>query len=526
MSQTTDLPRRRRLPLAVRLSFVLILAAVVPLMVTLFFSERQASQALTDQASQSMATDASTRVQLIDRYFTERMLDAETLTQVSSTISFVATPPVAPVAPVPPTSPQYSAYQAYLAYQNAALHASYALIAGKVRDSNYLIWTLYNSRGDELLAYPQNTKPYQYGRYLIPPEQLKEIQSDKTGQAFISPVYYDASIHKAFVDIYAPIYANGTPKSPFIGFMRASLDLDYIWGIVQDDKGIGNSGSSFILDQNGVRIADTNSKSSALFTAVAPIGPTLQQQITSENWYGQNGNVPQNLNQTLASYVMSNNTNANSFSLTLGNTDYQVGEKKASTVPWTYFVISPNSVVTQAANQQITTTITVAVIVALIAALLGLLVSGRITRPIMRSVAQLRENSEALNILAKKQQSASSEQLWVVDSIQIGLQSVQYYTDATRIAAHRLSEIGTELERNWRRQNIETIKQGLQQVIGAGNYIEKATHYQSDSSQKLSTAIKVTSQVNEQLADGAISATEAASQLEQVVNDLRSVIGQ
>ena len=31
---------------------------------------------------------------------------------------------------------------------------------------------------------------------------------------------------------------------------------------------------------------------------------------------------------------------------------------------------------------------------------------------------------------------------------------------------------------------------------------------------------------NEQLADGAISATEAASQLEQVVNDLRSVIGQ
>lgn len=521
MSQTTDLPRRRRrLPLAVRLSFILILAAVVPLMITLFFSERQASQALTNQASQSMATDANTRIQLIDRYFTERMLDTETLTQVSSTISFVATPPV---APVPPTSPQYPAYQEY---QNAALHASYALIAGKERDNNYIIWGLYDAHGNELLAYPQNTKPYRYGQYLIPPEQLKEIQNDKTGQAFLSPVYYNASIHKAFVDIYAPIYADGTPKSPYIGFMRASLDLDYIWGIVQDDRGIGNSGSSFILDQNGVRIADTNSKSSALFTTVAPLAPTLQQQITSENWYGQNGNVPQDLNQTLAGYVMGNSTNANSFSLTLGNTDYQVGEKKATTVPWTYFVISPNNIVTQAANQQITTTITVAVIVALIAALLGLLVSGRITRPIMRSVDQLRENSEALNVLAKKQQSASSEQLWVVDSVQVGLQSVQYYTDATRIAAHRMSEIGMELERNWRKQDIETIKQGLQQVIGAGNYIEKATHYQGDSSQKLSTAIKVTSQVNEQLADGAISATEAASQLEQVVNDLRSVIGQ
>jgi methyl-accepting chemotaxis protein len=82
------------------------------------------------------------------------------------------------------------------------------------------------------------------------------------------------------------------------------------------------------------------------------------------------------------------------------------------------------------------------------------------------------------------------------------------------------------LENNWRRQNIETIKQGLQQVITAANYIEKATHYQGDSSQKLATAVKVTTQVNEQLADGAISATEAASQLEMVVNDLRSVIGQ
>jgi len=43
--------------------------------------------------------------------------------------------------------------------------------------------------------------------------------------------------------------------------------------------------------------------------------------------------------------------------------------------------------------------------------------------------------------------------------------------------------------------------------------------------QKLATAIKVTTQVNEQLADGAISASDAASQLEQVVNELRQVVG-
>jgi methyl-accepting chemotaxis protein len=96
----------------------------------------------------------------------------------------------------------------------------------------------------------------------------------------------------------------------------------------------------------------------------------------------------------------------------------------------------------------------------------------------------------------------------------------------TRIAAHKLGEVGIKLENNWRHQNIETIKQGLQHMIAAAGYIEKAAHYQGDSSQKLATAIKVTTQVNEQLADSAIFATESASRLERVVNDLRSVIGQ
>jgi hypothetical protein len=136
------------------------------------------------------------------------------------------------------------------------------------------------------------------------------------------------------------------------------------------------------------------------------------------------------------------------------------------------------------------------------------------------------ESSEALDTLAKKQQSSSSEQVWVIDSVQMGLQSVQYYTDATRIAAHKLSEIGTDLQQNFKRQNGETVKQSLQQMISAGNYIEKATQYQGDSGQKLATAIRVTTQVNEQLAESASAATDAASQLGQVVNDLRNVVGQ
>jgi hypothetical protein len=156
----------------------------------------------------------------------------------------------------------------------------------------------------------------------------------------------------------------------------------------------------------------------------------------------------------------------------------------------------------------------------------GVSVVGQlITRPILRSVERLRSNSGALNRLATKQQSAATEQMWVVDSSQVGLQSVQYYTNATSIAARRLSDMGLGLIQNRDYQNVESMRQVVSQMISAAQYIEKAAHYQTTSNQKLATAIKVTTQVNEQLAEGAISASDAASQLEQVVSELRQVVG-
>jgi uncharacterized protein YneF (UPF0154 family) len=508
----TDLPRRRRLPLALRISFLLMLAALLPLLITVAVSEFIARPALINQANDALTTDAQTRAQLIDAYLNERQLDALTLSQVPTVQSFLVIPPSNPPS---------------MAFREAAPHAIYALAAGEYRDKNYISWWLFYPDGTPSLSYPQNIQPHHYGQYVVPPEQLQAIRNNKTGQALFSPVYYDTDLKKAFIDIYSPIYKDGKPNESFIGFMRASLNLDYIWNILQKDKGLNQQGSAFILDQNQIRIADTHvTAPQDLFTASHALDAALQQQMSSENWYGTNSDVSVHANPTLDNVARETTSQNFTFTPYGATEEYQAASSKLKTQDWTYVVLNPRTSVTRVADEQLLTTIIVAVIVAILAGLIGVWVSSRITRPIMRSVEQIRENSEALNALAKKQQSASSEQLWVVDSIQVGQQSLQYYTDATRIAAHKLGEVGAELERNWRRQNIETIKQGLQHVITAANYIEKASNYQGDSNQKLATAIKVTTQVNEQLADGAISATEAASQLEMVVNDLRSVIGQ
>jgi methyl-accepting chemotaxis protein len=205
---------------------------------------------------------------------------------------------------------------------------------------------------------------------------------------------------------------------------------------------------------------------------------------------------------------------------------FQVAQNAVATVPWTYIVLSPASTITSVADKQLTITIIIAGVVLVIAALLGLGLGRFITKPILKSVERLRRNSSALKTLSTKQQSSANEQTWMIDSSQVGLQSVQYYTDATRIAAQRLHEAGIDLMQNWHSRDPVAIRQILSQMVGAAQYIEKSLHYQTSSNQKLSTAINVTTQVNEQLADGASSASSAAEELEKVVDELRHVVGQ
>lgn len=493
--------RRRRLSLSVRVSALLMLAAILPLIIIVVSSEIFARPALTNQASQAMESDARTRVQLIDTYLNERILDAETLSQVPTVQSFLAIPPA-------------------METQDSTTHALYALAAGIFRDKRYTTWALFDPKGNVRLYFPTTNAPQPRGKYLIPPEDLNAVNA---GQTFISAVYSDPDAKKASVDIYSPI-TTPTTHQP-LGFIRASLNIDYIWNVVSGDLGANGTGSyAFILDQNGVRIADTDP--ARLFHAVGPLAPTARQQISDEARYGSLSTVPMLADSTLAS--MQNSSSASStFQMTpVGQSGtFEVTRRTTAAVPWAYYVLSPLSTVTAVANQLLYLTCLIALAVLIVAAIFGWGVGRRITRPIMNSVEYLRNNSEALNTLATRQQSAASEQTWVVDSSQVGLQSVQYYTDATKVAARRLSDIGMELAQRWHQLDAQTARQALAQMITTAQYIERSTEFQTASNQKLSTAIKVTTQVTEQLASGATAAAGTSEQLEQVVSQLRHVVG-
>lgn len=502
MSEQVLVPlQHKRVSLSVRISIWLVVATVFPLLVTIGISEWQARPALIAQASLSMQSDAKTRARLIDAYFSERLLDAQTLAQVPTVQLFLGTPPSA--------SPEY---------QDLATRTTYALIAGNVRDKHYTTWSLFDSQGNLRLYYPRQPQPH--GQYLIPPEDMQAVLA---GKVFLSAVYYSPAAQKASVDIYAPIVA---PSShTLLGFMRATLNLDYIWNIVNEDHGVNGAGSyAFLLDENGIRIADAQSLER--FTSVAPLTPEVQQRITREARYGSTLPVPLLADSTLASRLQSHSSSAIFQMQPAGYSEpFQAIQQAISTISWTYFVLSPVRTVTAVADRQLLITCGVALAVLILAAVGGFVAGRRLTHPILDAVEQLRNSSQALSELAVRQQGAASEQTWVVDSSQVGLQSVRYYTDASQIAARQLDRISTELAQHMYHMDAQTAKEYLARFIAAAQYIEQATQYQNISNQRLATALKVATQVTEQLAVGATSATDAALQLELVVKQLRYVVG-
>jgi methyl-accepting chemotaxis protein len=310
--------------------------------------------------------------------------------------------------------------------------------------------------------------------------------------------------------------------------------MNEIWTAVNSETNAAPGSYAMIIDGHGVRIAYTNTDTTlttlpqALFKAVAPLSSQFQQRIDDEDLYGNSFSPVKVLPDTTLANVLQHPQTSATFQLVpaLRTQSFQAYQVTCQIVPWTYLVFRPVNTITQAANQQDIYLVLLAAVVTLLAALVGLLVGRGITRPILRSVSSLLGSSQELKTLSDHEQVTATEQKWIVESSEIGLKSVQYYAKATSVAASKLNEMSTELMQNLEWLDAWQTKQRLNEIIQAGHYIEKASSHQLQSNKSLSTGIRITTQVTEQLVSGAKSAAEAAAQLEEVIRQLRQVVGE
>src|SRR6266567_4672645 len=154
---------KQHFSLAARVSCLLVLAAILPLLITVVIIELFSRPTLINQASKEMETDARTRTQLIDSYFAERMLSSETVSRLAPVQKFLA--------------------------GDSSLEAAArdGLATGQVRGSHYQDWSLFDVQGHLRLYYP--TKPQMHGAFYILPNVLQQLQTSK--RTLISNVFYN-----------------------------------------------------------------------------------------------------------------------------------------------------------------------------------------------------------------------------------------------------------------------------------------------------------------------------------------------
>ena len=506
MSLSRPLPSKRKgFSLTIIFSVILVSAVVIPLIITVISSELILRPTLLSQATTEMQTDAQSHTASIDTLLTSRL---EALGSLS----------------------QFVAIQRYLAGGNTYVtQAANELSLGYHMDANYAYWALFDSTGKFKLSYPEKIANAE--QLQIPADVLQKLLSTHHSQ--ISDVYYDDQSHQAFINLFSPILSNATPTT-VLGIGRSTLTLNEIWTAVDNETNAAPGSYAMIIDGHGVRIGYTNTDTTfttlppAMFKAVAPLTSQFQQQVKTQNLYGNSITPVTVLTDPKLANIADKTQNNTSFSFTpaLKNEDFQAFRSTASVVPWTYIVLRPTSTITGAASLQNIYLVLIAAVASLLAAIIGIFVGRGITQPILRSVSSLRENSKMLKSLAAREQVTATEQQWIVESSQTGLQSVQYYAEATGIAARKMAEVGNDLSHNWNRYDAHYMQQRLDEIISTAQYIEKATTHQERSSSSLATAIQVNTQVTEQLVSGATSAAGAADQLEQVIEQLRQVVGE
>lgn len=496
--------KKTRISLTIRVSILLILAVVVPLLITVIGSALILRPTLLSQASTEMGNDAQSHAQAIDSLLIARMQD----------LGFVG---------------QFFAIQKFLSgdgvYKQQALDE---LTLGHNLDPNYGTWTLFDVQGKIRLSSP--ALPLPRGKYNIAPEILKQMQA--VHKTLISDVYFDTTTHMAFIDMYASI---ASTNGALLGIGRATLQMNDIWTAVNNETNAAPGSFAMVVDGHGVRIAYTNvdttltTEPPQLFTAVAELSPQFQQRIRDENLYGSARTTVKALpDPVLANQLQDTQEGSSTFQLTpaLQGEQFQAYRATSQVVPWTYLVLRPVSTITKAADQQDIYLILIAAFVTILAAFVGIVVGRGITRPILGSVSSLLGSSQMLKTLADREEITAKEQKWIVESSQTGLKSVQYYVNASSIAARKMGEIGKDLAQNWQRVDEQHIKQRLDEIIATANYIEKASGHQENSSKSVATAVRITTQVTEQLIAGATSANDAATQLEEVIKQLRQVVGE
>src|SRR5262249_39238947 len=152
--------------LTVRLSVLVLLAALLPLAVVVGIVTYVARGTLIDQGRTALTTDGGAKVTLLDAYMGERVQDVNAMAQLPTASVYI----VCETAPVTPPSLGCNSNATRALYHDSVLRG---LHIGIIRDANYDEWTLFDGHGNMLQS--SDAQATASSETPVPPADLQAI---------------------------------------------------------------------------------------------------------------------------------------------------------------------------------------------------------------------------------------------------------------------------------------------------------------------------------------------------------------
>jgi C4-dicarboxylate-specific signal transduction histidine kinase len=175
--------------------------------------------------------------------------------------------------------------------------------------------------------------------------------------------------------------------------VRSTVNMDSLWDLVEKDQNIGGTGSfSTLLDENGIRIADSNSRGNRqafernlLFRAIAPLPASVEKTLLDEQRFGKSsGGVQVVPLPEIAARMSSGEPGVFTTRSDINNAQNQAVIVSLAYKPWRYVLSSPNETYTAPADMVTLFAAIVAVVLAVIVIGLSIALSRNITRPLLQ----------------------------------------------------------------------------------------------------------------------------------------------
>jgi hypothetical protein len=189
------------------------------------------------------------------------------------------------------------------------------------------------------------------------------------------------------------------------------------------------------------------------------------------------------------------------------------------------FIGVPYDAVTSVVANTTIELVIIGTVIMVIGVLLAIFVASAIVGTLQRAARQVSSASERFGAIASQQSSGSTQQVWAINAINQALQSLaETATDISR-RTDQLAQMGNQILQRRSEISPTQIDSIVAYITRSVRDISVASRHQSATYERMTGAMQAVMEVAEQVAGDSQQTSDGADRLEQVVQQLRQLVG-